>query len=373
MTDEFDPGRGDDVDLDLAVGASEDPSRSADPDAGGAVVVTTPSVIAHGAHRLPANPLSASREPSLTLARLHLRLGSLSLARAELETLAGRDALDDAGLVDLLEARWRTGDLTGAGAIATLLLGDGEDGPLLALVVASEAAAARGRPTEARRYATAAQAVAGDSIDTVFAGMPRGSVWPADAMALDLPGPTLFDEPQRGAAARPARRATAGVAAGTALASPSIDDGLVAEAHAGPGEPATIALWSADDLPGDGPGSETVTPAVAADSEPVLPVADEALAAGRDALVVGDVATAADQLGLALRFDPTLAPAILDAIGARTDRALAFVRGDAYRLLGREREARQAYADALRADPTGPDDVHPDPDPPRHPPEGDPA
>ena len=36
-----------------------------------------------------------TRDPDLILARLHLRLGSLALARAELETLAGRDALDD--------------------------------------------------------------------------------------------------------------------------------------------------------------------------------------------------------------------------------------------------------------------------------------
>ena len=58
----------------------------------------------------------ATRDPDLILARLHLRLGSLALARAELETLAGRDALDADGLVDLAEARWRTGDIAGAGA-----------------------------------------------------------------------------------------------------------------------------------------------------------------------------------------------------------------------------------------------------------------
>ena len=49
----------------------------------------------------------ATRHPDLVLARLHLRLGSLALARAELETLAGQDALDGEGLVDLAEARWR--------------------------------------------------------------------------------------------------------------------------------------------------------------------------------------------------------------------------------------------------------------------------
>ena len=89
--------------------------------------------------------------PAPSLAHLHLRLGSLALARAELETLAGRDALDDTGLVDLAEARWRTGDVAGAGEAAAVILGDGDDGPLVALVVAAEAALLRGRPSEARR------------------------------------------------------------------------------------------------------------------------------------------------------------------------------------------------------------------------------
>jgi len=84
---------------------------------------------------------TTQRSPDLVLARLHLRLGSLSLARAELETLAGKDMLDADGVVDLAEARWRTGDITGAGEAAALVIDD-DDGPLLALVVAAEAAAA---------------------------------------------------------------------------------------------------------------------------------------------------------------------------------------------------------------------------------------
>src|SRR5688572_32653674 len=106
----------------------------------------------------------ASRGPDLALARLHLRLGSTALARAELETLAGRDALDEDGLVDLADARWRTGDIAGAGEAAGAVLQD-EQGPLLALIVAAEAAAARGRPTEARRLEDRAMTVAGGSID----------------------------------------------------------------------------------------------------------------------------------------------------------------------------------------------------------------
>ena len=67
-----------------------------------------------------ATPTSAAAD--LVLARLHLRLGSLGLARAELETMAGRNGLDDEGIRDLAEARWRTGDLPGAGEAAAAYL-----------------------------------------------------------------------------------------------------------------------------------------------------------------------------------------------------------------------------------------------------------
>ena len=142
-------------------------------------------------------PAPAPRLPDLVLARLHLRLGSLALARAELETLAGRDSLDADGLVDLAEARWRTGDIAGAGEAAVAALTD-EEGPLLALVVAAEAAAARGRPTEARRLAEKAMADANGTIDAIFAGMPRGSAWPADPSAPPPAPTTMFDAPSVG-------------------------------------------------------------------------------------------------------------------------------------------------------------------------------
>lgn len=325
---------------------------------------------------VPAGPVSpvagAPRGPSLTLARLHLRLGSLSLARAELETLAGRDALDEAGLVDLLEARWRTGDLTGAGTIASLLLGDGTDGPLLALVVASEAATARGRPTEARRHASAALAIAGTSIDEVFAGMPRGPVWPGDAMTMDLPAPTLFDEPgERGSLIYQGRHETRVVAVDSGLPGPQAGDGSA--------EPTTIALWSTDDLPGAGPSDASTGESI--EDEPSLPSAEEALAAGRAALASRDMVTAADQLGLAMRLDPLLAQAIVDVVAGVADRRLAFVRGDAYRLLGREREALRSYADAVASpsnttiaiDATDRTDRATDDESSNHPPEGDSA
>ncbi len=187
----------------------------------------------------------ATRGSDLALARLHLRLGSLALARAELETLAGRDALDQDGLVDLAEARWRTGDIAGAGEAAVAALDD-EDGPLLALVVAAEAAAARGRPTEARRLADRAMEVADGSIDGLFAGMPRAGVWPPDAAAPPPSPTTMFDPPRRVSSvvhrhprphdeAVPADAdATAPAAVGVALVGPSAD-----------ADAATIGLWEA--------------------------------------------------------------------------------------------------------------------------------
>jgi len=64
------------------------------------------------------------RSVELVLAHAHLRLGLLALARTELETLAGLGRLGAAGLVDLAEARWRTGDMVGAGEAAAAALRD---------------------------------------------------------------------------------------------------------------------------------------------------------------------------------------------------------------------------------------------------------
>src|SRR5437868_1333336 len=100
----------------------------------------------------PSERPTDRRDPDLVLARVHLLLGSLSLARAELETLAGRSDLDDDGIRDLAEARWRTGDIAGAGEAAAAWLESHPD-DILGLVIAAEAQAALGRPAEARRLA----------------------------------------------------------------------------------------------------------------------------------------------------------------------------------------------------------------------------
>ena len=297
---------------------------------------------------------TAERSPDLVLARLHLRLGSLSLARAELETLAGKDMLDAEGVIDLAEARWRTGDITGAGEAAALVIDD-DDGPLLALVVAAEAAAARGRPTEARRLAAKALAAANGSIDAIFAGMPRSPAWPPDPAAPPPSPTTMFDQPHpgRGASGRGGR------ASRPERPSAVIADAEVIETGPGESEEGGAGLW--DEHLAAAAEAEAETQAAI---DATLPTGDEALDFGRDALGSGDIEAAALQLALVLRIAPALAPAVLDLIGDRHEPALAFVRGDAYRLVGRELDARRAYADAARPAPPPTDDS---------PSEGDPA
>jgi len=263
------------------------------------------------------------RSAELVLAHAHLRLGALSLARVELETMAGLGMLDTSGLVDLAEVRWRTGDLLGAGEAATAALRDEEDLPV-ALVVAAEAAAALGRPTEARRLA--ARVIEGDpaSIDVIFAGMPRSGVWPDDAAEPPPTAPTLFDrepEPARQAdGPRPASHAPADAPRGRVASTP-----------------VEVGFWDGD----------------AGSAPAAVPLPDPAmeLEAGREALVAGAHDEAALRLGLALRLAPALAPAVLEVTdGARTP-GLSIVRGDAYRLAGHETEARQAYALAAQGGP----------------------
>ena len=311
---------------------------------------------------------TTQRSPDLVLARLHLRLGSLSLARAELETLAGKDMLDAEGVVDLAEARWRTGDITGAGEAAALVIED-DEGPVLALVVAAEAAAARGRPTEARRLAAKALAASDGSIDAIFAGMPRSPAWPPDPAAPPPSPTTMFDSPHpgRGSGGRPARPAApaASSAAGDVTGTPPTSDGPTGAAPDG-----AAGLW--DDHLAAAAEAEAES---AAAVEAALPSGEEALETGRALLDAGDANGAALQLALVLRIAPALAPAVIDVIGDRHDPGLAFVRGDAYRLVGRELDARRAYADAARPAGASPAPEAPSSDRPSDSPmsEGDPA
>jgi hypothetical protein len=248
------------------------------------------------------------------LAALHLRLGGLALARAELEDLRERGELDAAGAADLAEARWRTGDLEGAAAAAADHLAMGGRRPI-ATVIAAEAAAAAGQPVEARAHVEALGPVDAGVLDALFAGMPRRAFWPsAPGTASATSAAHGSEEPTRPTAAR----RTSGVAAGA-------DEATAHKAARGT-EPADDAT---------------------AGAEP----ADE-LAHARGELATGNAADAARgvaRLALVLRLDPTLAPAVLGALGHRRDPAGLTVEGDACRLLGRHLEAEAAFAAARRA------------------------
>lgn len=266
------------------------------------------------------------RTAELVLAHAHLRLGSLALARTELETLAGMGKLDTIGLVDLAEVRWRTGDLAGAGEAAAVALRGEEEHPV-ALLIAAEAAASLGRPSESRRLAARAMACATGSIDAIFAGMPRSAAWPPDGDEPPPTAPTLFDR----AAETPGRTELSEAATGKAAA--AVQAAAAAELAPITG-PMTLGLW--EDDPPEEPGARDLP-------EPALE-----LEAGRAALVAGKFNEAILHFGLALRLAPALAPAVLEATAGARASNLLIVRGDAYRLAGHEEEAREAYLAAAR-------------------------
>ncbi|HEU4921406.1 MAG TPA: hypothetical protein VFT20_16840 [Candidatus Limnocylindrales bacterium] len=266
----------------------------------------------------PPPPDAADRAADLVLARLHLRLGSYGLARAELESLAGRNALDDEGIRDLAEARWRTGDLPGAGEAAAAYL-DLRPDDLLGLVISAEVQSHLGRPAEARRIAARALARDEEAIEEIFAGMPRSPVWPVEPGAPIEPAGTLFAELPAAPPAIPGTTSDRPADGGT--------ERFVA------GSPPAPGLWEHH--------LETAAP--------VLPNPGELLARARTALAAERPGQAAASLALALRAEPSLAPAVLDLIAGRTEPVLALVRGDAHRIVGHETEALLDYVAAVAA------------------------
>jgi tetratricopeptide (TPR) repeat protein len=274
--------------------------------------------------------LATGREPDLVLARTHLRLGSLGLARTELETLAGRGALDEDAIRDLAEARWRTGDVAGAGEAASAWLELHPD-DVLGLVIAAEAQAALGRPAEARRLAGRAMEGAEGSLDPVFAGMQRSAIWPVEAGTDEGPVGVLFDDLHPGP--RPLARPANGAGPGKAIADEPphepFDPGVPDVFGGGP------SLWG-EDADGGTTGDDALDPTVL-------------FHRGRVALEEGRANEAATGLLLALRATPGLAPAVLDLLAGRNDPILVLVRGDAQRLVGREVEAMRDHAAAANA------------------------
>jgi hypothetical protein len=257
-----------------------------------------------------------------SLARLHLRTGLLQLARVELEQLAGEDALDDDGVLDLAEARWRTGDLRGAAAAAEAWLeagvspasatGDptvGDAGSpagrgsafgrstALAHALIAEGLSARGRDDDAAVHVLASLDALADhpgrsrdaELDALFAGItPRSDAWPAFGSS--------------GGATRQAER--------------------------------TPAAARARPIAGDASGHPGLDP----------------IAAAQERLRAGDDVAAAVLFMLALRTTPERAAQVLEAVGgaiaARPGAALLLARAEALRALGRPEAAAIAYAAA---------------------------
>lgn len=288
----------------------------------------------HDAPQAPGAPEAAEaavaaidRPADLRLTRLHLRMGSLELARAELEAFAGAGELDTDALIDLAEVRWRTGDLPGAGVAANAYLAADRD-DTLAVVIAAEASAAAGHPGEARQHVARVLGREGIDLDAVFAGMPRSWMWPLEPTEEPVATSALFP-----GATRPMADATA--LSTSASASVPATATIAATAAAGTTAPAESTAAATAETPQPGPFALEASPAaslVAAQAATSLgssPIQAGELEAARSALAAGDAEAAADRLGDLLRARPDLAPSILDALeraaapGSASDQGVA--------------------------------------------------
>ena len=286
----------------------------------------------------------------IRLARLHLRVGMLALALAELEDIEHRGLLPGADRALLAEARWRTGDGDGAADAARAHLDAGGSEPV-AVSIAAEAAAADGRPGEARSLMDRLGLPDAAALDGLFAGMPRRAFWPS-APSDPTEADTLFGDvaggAERAAFARVTREAeptgASAPARSSAISGPA--EVLEATSHglwpdaATTGPPADADQGATPKEAGPGPAIRSRAAASLLQQDPVaeLALAREELESHPDRAIL--------RLALILRLDPTLAPAVLQAIVVRTEPAAAILRGDAQRLLGRHLEAEAAFASA---------------------------
>jgi hypothetical protein len=285
-------------------------------------------------------PATVDAADDVRLARVHLRMGQLTLARAELEDLLRRDLLDTTSLAVLAEARWRTGDGRGAAdaAEAHLAAGGSDD---VAVCIAAEAAALDGRQEDARELMDRLPAADAAALDALFAGMPRRAYWPAGPVEREDAADLRRPPGARDAVRRPGVIRTPGTLRGA-------DD------------PPT-QLYRQADLDTDEAAAQPVGRPPAAEPPRAAPVARRRGKGQLDptaelALARAELDQHAERaflrLALVLRHDPTLAPAVLDVLHLRREPAAALLRGDAQRLLGRHLEAEAAFnaaAESLEA------------------------
>ena len=302
---------------------------------------------------MTAAPVANRHSDDVRVARVHLRLGQLTLARAELEDLLRRDALDGQAMAALAEARWRTGDAVGAADAAfTHIEAGGSDD--VALCIAAEAAASEGRATEARALMDRLPAADAATLDALFAGMPRRAFWPAGPVdRSDL------DELRRGADGRGSGRAAPGPSGPVPATDPAAAPGgpsggdAPADVRSVPGPRAVIEAtsgtdWDAAARPAADSGQTQIER-----TAPELPIHRGRRLKGQLDPQVEIVRARAElesrperaflRLALVLRHDPTYAPAVLELLRLRREPMAALVRGDAQRLLGRHLEAEAAF------------------------------
>lgn len=291
------------------------------------------------------------RSADARLARLHLRGGLLTLARARLEGMAGDGSLDRDAMADLAEVRWRSGDLEGAADAARAHQASGGQEPLAALIIAEDMARS-GHEAEANPIAGSLYERVGGAVDVLFAQEPRSGIWPPPDEGWMTDG-----------AAEPGHWGL--LVGGSEVAHPDADTWQLA-----PIEQPLIEGSPAPDLAPAGrgavgqPGGPTSTGAVVMSGR----IAGEELEIVDQAIAAGDIAAAVARLGVLLRLDPALAPIILSSAdraaatvsaSSRHLSAIHLVRGDAYRSLGREVEAAAAYQAAHQALTEGPSSKEP--------------
>jgi len=186
----------------------------------------------------------------------------------------------------------------------------------VALVIAAEAAAiARGGAAEAEALVAQVLDRRQAPMADLIAGMPLAAPWPQ----------VMDDEPPQTESVRDL---------GGLVESGTASHAVAPLVSVGAGRAIARAVG--------GPVSTTAESATAADPQ-------AAFTAGSDALAAGDREGAALHLAVALRLSPALAPAILSAVGGTPGPAFDLLRGDAFRLVGHESDARRAYAAVARS------------------------